>query len=436
MYAAVLCCFGVSLSIYHEMVLSLDQTKLIFVEDRDCVIDPILEQDSRVTIYKIESPLQIEKIAMLIANEALFLPLTIIDERGSCFFSFFKQALETTHMAMNLRLSDAADFGVGVLRHAQMNLEQDHRSIMDLKNAFQGIPAILVGGGPSLEKNGHLLELFQSKAILFAGGKGIEKIPCKPHFAAILDKDCPLSFAPYPDIPLCFQARMHPDNRHLFCGEKILVPDSHFPFLNALSGGFDLFDSGWTVGNFMVSLALYFGCNPIICVGMEYCYRGQKKYAFGEDHSLENVTCATDCLGHPVWTQKDWLMAISWMKDLRLKHPHISFLNATEGGMEYFPFQELPLLQLPDIPFLEETIRKEILKTSLRKEDVSGSWKMSLLNQDDLIYNSLLNPFWKIWEPVFARSFDPGSLSFREKMEIHQMLFFQQIVSEHLNALH
>lgn len=435
----MICSFGLHTPLYCEKLSWLEedrQRRLVFVEDRAISADPLLLQDPRVRIYWMESPLQVEKIATQIAWEAVFLPLEILDTSASPSFPFFEQILRDRHAAAALQLSDASDFGCSLARNAKKNLsKKTFRSILDLQNAFQDIPAILVGAGPSLEKNGHLLASFQSKAILFAGGHALEKIPCRPHFGALIDPKNPLSSMPYPDVPLCFQARTHPDNFILSRGKTLLAPDGHFSFLNFLSNDRDLFESGWTVGNFSAALAALFGCNPIVCVGMDYCYQNERKYAFDAVHSTEGLVPAIDGSGQPVLTQSDWLMAVSWMEDFAKRHPEKTFLNATEGGMQYLPSCKLNDLSFPEIPHLQENIQSAISKAKISPPSQWPMWEESLRNREEIVYQELLLPLWNIWKPIFAREIDSHPISFEEKMKLHQMIFFENVIQEHLNVL-
>jgi hypothetical protein len=250
-----------------------------------------------------------------------------------------------------------------------------------------------------------------------------------------MDKVRPLDFLPYPDIPLCFQARMHADNFGLSNGEALLAPDSHFSFLNFLSGDSELFDGGWTVGNFSAALAAFFGCNPIVCVGMDYCYKNEKKYAFDEKCSEEGLILSQDQSGNTVWTQSDWLMAISWMEDLAKRYPENTFLNATEGGMKFWSSCKLDELDFLSLPHLQETIASKIAKLQIRSSSRVQEWKKLLLQKNEQLEEELLLPLWKIWEPIFAREIDSNPISFEEKMKMHRAIFFEQVIQEHLDVV-
>lgn len=357
----------------------------------------------------------------------------------------FQQILAWKKEENALQLSDAADFGISHYTNAKANLDRPFKSVLDLQGAFQGIPAIIVGAGPSLEKNGDLLAAFQTKALVFSGGSALDKILCTPHFGVCIDKRTPLTCLQNATTPLCFQARMHPENFRAFHGEALLAPDSHFSFLNYLSGDAEMFDGGWTVGNFMAALAVHCGCDPIVSVGMDYCYREKQKYAFDSRQSTEELIQTNDALGNLVWTQRDWLMAIQWMENLAYLNPEVEFLNATDGGMGYWTPKALHELTWKEIPDLQEKVDRAIANIAVQRAPRFFEWEQNLrkalkwiqdgdnqLENED-VYRQLLLPLWKIWEPIFEQ--DPSPISLDRKMKIHQRIFFEKVILEHLNAI-
>lgn len=461
--ADFVCAYGVSASLYDQLRPWLDEDakrRVVFIEDRPEALARLLEEDDailllndcRVKLYFLETPLQIDWLAMKTAWAAVFLKLEMIDVSKSIYFEAFRKKAESTHLAAELLLSDAADWGCKAIRHARTNLAKPVRSALDLK--FEGVAAIIVGAGPSLEKNGHLLKSLRDKALILAGGSAIGLLSFPPHFSAGIDKDEPLKNLPFPNVPFCFQARMHPDNFSKVKGDLLLAPDAHFSFLNGLTGEEDLFDAGWTVGNFMTALAVHWGCDPIVFVGMDYCYSGKKKYAQGTDVEAAGLIEALDSRGNGVLTQRDWLMAIQWMEEMAKKHPQRRFLNATEGGMGFLTPAKLEGLGLKEIPDLEKRVAAAIQKGPIRAlEGRWAEWEQSLNRcrefceqklhrvendlEGEIVYKQLLLPLWNIWRPVFERQLDldPRKIAHQEKLRLNEILFYQQVVQEHLDVL-
>ncbi len=409
-------------SFYQEALLWVDGEKRVAIlSDEERV-----SGDPRIKIYVVETPLQVAGILRKIAWSAVFRKLHIIGEGA------LKEELEKCHLAAHLILSEAADYWVLALKNARAN-EQPYRRGMSLKGAFKGVPALIVGAGPSLEKNRHLLKEFEKRALIFAGGSALNVIDVEPHFAASIDAEAPyrqFKMHPFSETPFCYQSRMNRDNFSLVHGEKLLFPDSSSEAINWVHEE-ERFDGGWTVGNFLTAVAVHLGCSPIIFVGMDLCYEKGRKYAQIEADLPEGLIEARGAI-----TQKDWLMSAQWTEELA-KGRH--FFNATEGG----------ILQLPKEPLSEslkrcteernlrkwvhEAIQKLPIRTASKKWE---EWDLSLRNckkdianmEDEIVYQKLLSPLWEIWRPIFEREVegDPN-----QKIEFHQKLFFQTVLEEH-----
>ncbi len=363
-----------------------------------------VEPQKKAKTYFVDSPLQMLPLATQIAWDAVLLEMKIVGEGP------FRKMLEEAHRAAHLLLSDAADFGCQIAKNAYATRHLNVKDGMQLKGAFANVPAIIVGAGPSLEINGHLLKNLQNRSLIFAGGTALKVIPARPHFAGAIDKEF-LKDNPHPTAPLFFQHRMHPKNFTLFTGEKILFPDSHYEFLQR-----ERFDSGWTVGTFLTAVATLMGCSPIVFVGMDFCYKEGKKYA--NQKKLE--TCKTPA---------DWIMAKNWMEEWADRHPNIEFLNATEGGV---PFAKPIELQNLDLAVRKIDVNQMIQALPNAPKIDWDAWKKSLSVQGEWAYEKLLLPLWNLWSPLFLRALksDPHP----EKIEINQKLFFQKVIEEHLHV--
>lgn len=389
-----------------------DSRKFIFISEEER-----MSADSRIQIIHLESPLQIEFLAKKIAWSAVFKKLAVMGNES------FKERVEECHLAAHLILSEAADWEVGAMRNARAN-RGFYRRGMDLKGAFKGVPALIVGAGPSLEKNGHLIKEFEQRALIFAGGSALNVIGIEPHFAASIDKEAPyeqFKRHPYSETPFCYQSRMSTANYALVHGEKLLFPDSSSQALNWLYEEESL-DGGWTVGNFLTAVADILGCSPIIFVGMDFCYAEGRKYAQIDAQNSEGLIRIGDCV-----TQRDWLMAAKWMEGRGI--------NATEGGL-------MPSVSLAEVLKsctkewdLRTRVHNAIQQLPIRQASRWEEWDLSLqrsrqeICEDEIVYQKLLLPMWQIWKPLFERE------AAGQNMELHQRLFFQQILEEHGSLL-
>ncbi len=382
--------------------------------------------------FILQSPLQLPFVAEAVARLGALWEVEIVDGTSSAdrFLdtSLFTTLFKEKHQKASMRLSDGADFGVSLFRNTLSNLAFPHQSIAGWKGAFKGVPAILVGAGPSLDQQGDLLPSFRGRALIIAGGHGCEKVSCLPDVTVSVDKN-PLASVLYPQAPLFFQGRMAPENQRLFQGKRFLIPDGHFPFLNELAGEFSLFDGGWTVGNCMASLALFFGCDPIVSLGLDFC--GKK----------ENQIAEKNRLGQQVWTQGDWMMAKEWMQELSLQRKETRFFNTAEEGLEYWTYAPLSSFSWEKIPDLERRLTALLegngvalsfdLRERLEKEKLH--FQRSLREEESPLFETLLSALWDLWRPVFQREF-PYLLS-EEELCLHRRLFFEQVIQEYLDVL-
>lgn len=363
--------------------------------------------DPKVKIYCMDSPLQRQGMISQIAWFAVQKKMHAI---GS-----FKEEITLHHTAANLLLSEAADFQNSILKNAKEN-NRPFRRGLELKGAFKGIPALVIGAGPSLEKNAHLLRHFEDKALLFAGGTALNLIDVEPHFAASIDANAPSDLFkkhPFKKTPFCYQARMNRENYSLLEGERILFPDGFSHAINWLYDEEKPFDSGWTVGNFLTAIALHLGCSPIIFVGMDLCYQEGRKYAHLKIDMPDNLIQQNG-----VWTQSDFLMAARWTEQLAKTH---DFIDTSAHGI--LQIKKQPLQDVLQPLELQLLLRKQVFdaiqKLSIRSASRWDAW------QGEIVEEMLLMPLWQIWRPVFEREFG------QQNMELHKALFFQRVLAEH-----
>lgn len=458
-----ICVLGVSEDFFQEYQSKLEEDskrRLVFIDLEE---KRALFEHSQVYVFPGNSSFDRLQAAKKIGWKSVFQTVGVIDlmddpERAAQFEKELFRFKEAAH----LLLSDWADIGESVLKHAfsHWNSLPDVRLGLSLKDRFKGIPAIICGGGPSLKKNGKLLD--RDKALIFAGGAALNQLQVEPHFAASIDRGASVQLFKrqnFWQVPFFYQSRMNPQNFSLLHGEKFYVPDGCYPAESWLAGN-ELFDGGWTVGTFLISLAVLFGCDPIICVGMDLCYEGDQKYAFCEAPSEPNpLVQATDSSGKTVWTQRDWLMAADWMGEMALRRWDRTFINATEGGLHLKdPIQEKPLQEVLDSLSVQTDLAGLIHTETMSLDwmqipiDRMNAWKKSVKRclslckkglkspdklpwDQEIVYQTFLAPLWQIWGPLFERELeiDAQPLSLEEKLRLNQLLFFRRVLNEQAN---
>ncbi len=239
---------------------------------------------------------------------------------------------------------------------------------------YAGVPAIICGAGPSLQKSIEHLKTLENKALILAGGSAIPALlnqGVTPHLAMAFDPNHEelLRFHACPplEIPLVFGARLHPDVLARCTGPiGYLKSDTGGPFETWMEEklqivgeaiGPDLGREAFSVTTIAIAFAYALGCNPIILEGVDLAYTQKKRYAEGvvasstvdvkslqEDiRATERVVRRKDQQGKMVATLVKWVMESECIGAYACKHPERLFLNATQGGIGCPGMAHLPL---------------------------------------------------------------------------------------------
>ncbi len=275
-----------------------------------------------------------------------------------------------------------------------LELLREHPSFLALTGKYRGVPAFIVGAGPSLGKNGHLVAEAAKKGIVFAvnsSARALERHGAEPQVLACmesLDVSHIVSQVSYVDrVVRAFSLTAHPNALRTGAGPLLHVFEGIYQLngpLKELLGHNGLSVSG-SVTTLAFSLAERLGCSPIVFLGQDLAYTGGKAYAQGtpyeasrvrvgaDGQSLEHDWCDTLKQTHnqdgakmhereplceaEAWGGGDtvlstlgfgavraWLEAASIV--LRRERPEVRLVNATEGGARIAGYEELTLAEL------------------------------------------------------------------------------------------
>ena len=431
----ICCVLGFCLDFLKQKVLFLDENKHNMV----VFIDYERPQNFEFThpnlyFFTVQSLLDISVVSAKIASLGLVLPIEVVELKKDSLLQQVAAKILSIHQHLNVEFSDVLDFGVQKYKNAIENLQKSYQKIQHLKDLFKNIPAIIVGAGPSLESTIADLEKYQSKALIIAGGKALEKIPFKPHFGVIIDPNELLANVTNLDTVICFQARVNSQNLARFSSNRLQIPEGHLPFLNELTGDDSIADCGVTCGNVGVYLSLVLGCNPIITCGMDFCFLDNRKYAFDESKVLQDSVTAVNQKGILVKTQNDWMLAVAWMQKVSKLNPDRKFFNISEEGLEFFPkttFADLFFDLQEDFHYKIQKILQKVpyncLEEASRFQTDFSSEKKQTVN----IEEKLLIPLWNLWSPIFEREFVKNGSNSDEEMQKHKLAFFDMVLNEY-----
>ncbi|MEZ4224524.1 MAG: 6-hydroxymethylpterin diphosphokinase MptE-like protein [Polyangiaceae bacterium] len=272
-----------------------------------------------------------------------------------------------------------------------LELLVDRPTFMALENALPGVPAFIVGAGPSLGKNGPLLAEAAKKGLVISvntSARALASYGVEPQVLACLesvDVSHLLKDLPFIDrVVRAISLTAHPNTLRTGQGPLLPVyealPEISFP-LAELTGLMGLPVCG-SVTTAAFSLAQRLGCNPIVLVGQDLAYTDGQAYARGTAYAdskarisedgqcLELDWCDTLKQTHNAGTSEmhereavEWVTAWggkgivptgmsftpvrAWFGDaakvLEREFPGTSLVNATEGGARIDGFREQSL---------------------------------------------------------------------------------------------
>jgi len=249
----------------------------------------------------------------------------------------------------------------------------NYPGITGFDKLFKGVPAIVVGAGPSLDKNGHLLKKYRSNFIIVACDAAlpvlVKKYDVYPDFVVMVDptpkqkKNFFIDGKPidttkfYTIVPPV----VHPsifrtvDPTHLAVynlkddkNEIFERAPYHLGRRGALPAA--ILSSG---GAFCFAAAMW--CDPIIFIGQDLCWESTEKvYADGvEEYKVNyqkgskfkgNCMLFPDIHGKLVLTHQTLLMFWGWLRD-NSRFMSTRLVNATEGGILKFKGIKIKTLQ-------------------------------------------------------------------------------------------
>ena len=242
--------------------------------------------------------------------------------------------------------------------------------------ALKGVPAIICGAGPSLDKNIEMISQLSNRALIFAGGTALNALSAKnilPHFGIGIDPNVThfnrLVMNEAYEIPFFYRMRMLHEALEMVHGDKLYITggagyaitewmEDKLGITKELGSNQPELSEGFNVLNFSLALARALGCNPIICVGIDLAYSPERaSYAGGipshpihgrkEDFRTRNlseeVVIKNNIYGQPVYTLWKWIGESSWYTQYALRHPEIKIINATEGGIGFNSIDNMTL---------------------------------------------------------------------------------------------
>jgi len=245
-----------------------------------------------------------------------------------------------------------------------------------LQGLFEGVPAVVVAAGPSLDKNFHLLESIKDRAVIVTMNrcaKVFQRAGLKPHILLATDGNKLLPEHHLGGVGtevlenLMCRFSVHPKMREVPRGRTFLFTDgsSHEAGIMDFLGKRTRPIGGGTVAHSCFQTAYYLGCDPIIIIGQDLAYSGDRVYSSNDvdgdqrllvddqggvgaftggrmaDGAARAETVSTGFAlrtvpgwhGEPVPTSRGFARHIQYFETLiEINMQDRTIINATEGG--------------------------------------------------------------------------------------------------------
>jgi hypothetical protein len=218
------------------------------------------------------------------------------------------------------------------------------------KDKYKGSPAIIVGAGPSLDKNIDCLDQAKGKALIFTVDAAMHKLVEKkiiPDVVSSIERiELSTKFYEKGEIPndviyvgpnVILGSILDKFKRIIFTGR---TGDALFNKFNE-NLGFSNLSVGLNVSHVLISFARFLGCYPVIFMGLDLAYTGGKTHTDGFSNFFEkevmdlyknNTVFVKGINGEMLETSENFMYTKSWIESLIAKDREGLFINATEGG--------------------------------------------------------------------------------------------------------
>ena len=194
---------------------------------------------------------------------------------------------------------------------------QKNPGVIALKNRFRDIPCIVVGAGPSLDKNIRYLRKACERAVILCCDAALKPLLSHgivPHFVLVLDPQEEiarfLSNVPQKGITLVVPTIVHPNILELW-KEEILFFNKFAPDIPTLVEiqkmvpQIGILTPGGTVLSVTYDLAFQAGCNPILFAGQDLSYPKKNSHSHGTEAGGKGLKSTVEKQKDSIILEKD-----------------------------------------------------------------------------------------------------------------------------------
>ncbi|NWH04950.1 6-hydroxymethylpterin diphosphokinase MptE-like protein [Desulfobacter latus] len=195
---------------------------------------------------------------------------------------------------LNIAGATRVRFGKKMVENRFIHLKTmgHHYQFERLINAFEGVPAYIAAGGPSLDENIGLLKQVEGKALILSVDTAVPaflKNDIRPDFVSCIDyKHLIYEKMAHVINDICDQTALLsytftlPDVQQNFPGNRkfyLFTDNGIDSWINFMVGGKKFFSSGPSVAHLNFIAAKAMGCSPIIFLGQDLCYKTDQSHS-------------------------------------------------------------------------------------------------------------------------------------------------------------
>ena len=365
-YGTLVICFGFGLSYYvDELCKKINKTDsiLIYEPDKELFdvvmknidISHILSNENIKIIFELDS-IEMGIIGIPMDKKLEIMPIyeKIYDQEIVDFMKIVKEAINSDLISINTREHFKEKWAQNDFANVENILNS--YNIYDFKNILKDKPIVVVGAGPSLNKNVHLLKEIEGKVCIicaFSAAKVLRAQGIKPNFLVTVDSE-QYGLEEYEaSIPLLYIKEASKELLKEHKAEKIFSLNTKDGFLTEIlqiKDQISYITMSGTVASFAAGSALYFGASTIILIGQDFSWTKEKAHAEGTVHEKTESYKAyhnynmeeTDIYGNTVYTNKPFYRFKLWFDQFTKKLPeNVKLIQATEGGL---PIEEAEII--------------------------------------------------------------------------------------------
>ncbi|OON99165.1 MAG: hypothetical protein ATN35_01955 [Epulopiscium sp. Nele67-Bin004] len=295
------------------------------------------------------------------------------------FEGFYKVATKEVSNSinfLNINYNTRDVYFIKTLKNIMLNKEAtiNSYSFKPHWGAYKDIPALIVSGGPSLDKNIEFIKNF--KGFVFTGVRTYNKVydyggevdflcsvdPTVKSFELLADRE--KTHAAMITLPVS-----SPDIIANNDGPKYITVNDAPVIYSLFKQTYAYLPAFGSVATLCLSGAKVLGCNPIIFIGQDLAYTDNKTHADTVGAKTLNINEETHRImvdgyyGGKVPSHNDLEGFLRWIEDyIRDNSEDTTYINATEGGAKIkgtiqMPFEEVVQKYTNQKPKLEHTLK-------------------------------------------------------------------------------